>query len=416
MMIDGVNKAKYYYEQGKAKVTGNHRSPGRPNGLNLNDETAIVQHILQCQNANIPLSPEWLEFVNDKYNLNYSQSWPFSFIKKWEEELIIVDAYPLEEARAELTMDQLKEHEKLMTELWLKYNQDLICNWDQTASEVIKYSKKSVIVGKNIMKKKIYYKTITPTGHITLMPVIFPDGSCIKPLIIISQKTIDSDLERYGLPNGNTGYVLSTTTGFTTADAHLDYCKNVVIPYFTNRRRNLGLPGNERALVIQDGLVAHVDKAVNKLLKENNIDTAEFPAHSSHICQPLDVVTFPMFKREMKKIVKSPKYLCERSQRIYKILCCIERCTGPLINNSAFESAGFIYHMSQQKKMEFDLCKITKNDLSPNDPVNANDVQLNKLKMKRIKLKRKKTKKEKKINPDFVIQKLDGLKMTLIKQ
>ena len=107
-----------------------------------------------------------------------------------------------------------------------------------------------------------YYKMEFPEGHITLMPVIFPNGDSMPPLIIINQATVDDDLEDYGLPNGDGGYILSTTTGFTSVEAHLQYVKDVVIPFFTARRKQFGLPSTARALILQDGLGVYYDETI----------------------------------------------------------------------------------------------------------------------------------------------------------
>jgi len=52
----------------------------------------------------------------------------------------------------------------------------MMCNWDQTASEIVKHFTKSVIVGKSMKQNKYYYRTTASTGHITRMAAIFPDG------------------------------------------------------------------------------------------------------------------------------------------------------------------------------------------------------------------------------------------------
>ena len=330
---------------------------------------------------------------------------------------MMIAAQPLEESRAEVTVKQLQDYEKSVNEMLKICNADLICNWDQTGSEVVKYGSKCVIVGKSNKTIKCFYKTTEPAGHISLMPVIFPDGSQFRPLFVISQKTIDDDLERYGFPDGQTGYVLSTTSGFTTTDAHLDYVKKVVIPGFILRRKMLGLPDEAKGLVIQDGLKAHVDNIVKEELEKNNILTLEFPSHSSHICQPLDLVTFSLFKREMKRNLRCPRHLTDRSKRIYKIAKSLEKCTGPLLNNSAFEAAGFIYNLSKKTdKMKFDLSKINKNTRSPQDDLTMSDLPEKQPPVKRQKLVFKKTKKEKELKPDYSVKSINGTKLILTKQ
>jgi len=417
LLIGGANKAKRLYAQGKQRHYGTNKSAGRPSTLTKQQELDIIQHILVFQNDNNPMSPsELLEYVNEKYNVNLGQSWPFNFHERHNNQLKIIDADPLEEERADLTIDQLKRYKESVEKVLECHHQDLICNWDQTASEDLKASKKSVIVVTSKNQDKYFYKVKQPQGHITVMPAIFPDGSSIRPLVIIIQKTIDNDLEPYGLPDGKTGFVVSTSSGFTTSDAHLEYVNKVVIPFFEERRKTLNLPYNERALILQDGLKAHLDDMVTKVLDKNFIDTYEFPAHSSHLTQPLDLVSFPIYKRELRRFKSAPKHLTERSQRLYNIAYCIGKVTrNPLMNHNAFESGGFLYNLSKSEKMSFNLSKITQKRRSPQDNLTVEDLAATARKPKRIKVKRLKTKREKFLKPDYIVTSSQGLKLRLRK-
>ena len=60
--------------------------------------------------------------------------------------MFLVDALALESERAELTIGDLREYGKVVTEKIGKYDGRLVCNWDQTASEDYKQTKKKVIV------------------------------------------------------------------------------------------------------------------------------------------------------------------------------------------------------------------------------------------------------------------------------
>ena len=269
------------------------------------------------QNSKTPVAPiELLAWVNLTYNKNLSQSWPNKFVERHSNSLFIVKAAPLEEERANVTVAQLKEYERIAKERLQHYDPRLICNWDQTASETYKKGNKNVIVvGKGGKSPgDIYYKTDEPVGHVSLMPVIFADGDCIPPLVIITQATIDDDLQEYGIPNSDIGYVVSAKSGFTNADAHIDYVKTKIIPFFQQKRKQLNPNATAKGLIVQDGLSAYFDPKVQKLLNDANIDTLEIPPYSSHITQPLDVNVLTHYKRSFKSYRSPPKHLTERSQ------------------------------------------------------------------------------------------------------
>jgi len=76
--------------------------------------------------------------VNEKYILSLSQSRPFSFVKQYGSLLMMIDAQPLEESRADVTVKQLQDYEKSVNGKLKICNADLICNWDQNGSKVVK--------------------------------------------------------------------------------------------------------------------------------------------------------------------------------------------------------------------------------------------------------------------------------------
>jgi len=404
------------YFKGMRRHEGNVKSPGRNPELTKEQEREVIEYIVMMQNLKTPVSPiELLAWVNLTFDKNLSQSWPNKFVERQSDSLFIVNAVPLEEERADITIEQLKEYERIAKERLPNYDARLVCNWDQTASESYRKGNKNVIVvGKNGKSPgNVYYKTTEPVGHISLMPVIFPDGDCIPPLIIITQATIDSDLEEFGLPNSDLGYVLSTTSGFTNADAHLDYVKTKVIPFFQQKRKQLGLNDTAKGLILQDGLSAYFDPQVQNLLEDHNIDTLEIPAHSSHITQPLHVNVFPHYKRSFKSYRSPPKHLTERSQRLYRVLYCIEQRIGKLQNQSAFKCAGFIYDRKTPTKLTFDLSIILKNERAPKDLLVAEDIAPQTKRVKRIKVRHHQTKKEKIKKPTKMTIIKEGLKLTI---
>ncbi|CAB1096598.1 unnamed protein product [Ectocarpus sp. CCAP 1310/34] len=51
-----------------------------------------------------------------------------------------------------------------------------------------------------------------------------------------------------------------------------------------------------------DGHASHMSYEVIKLAMELNIILFQLPSHTSHITQPLDVVAFGTFKKEVTKV------------------------------------------------------------------------------------------------------------------
>ena len=59
---------------------------------------------------------------------------------------------------------------------------------------------------------------------------------------------------------------------------------------------------NKKAILLLDLHGSRFQECILKLLCDNNIEMLTIPAHSSHVLQPLDRVTFSLFKSELQKL------------------------------------------------------------------------------------------------------------------
>ena len=133
---------------------------GRPSALTKEQDLEVIQHIFTCENAKTPLSPsELLEWVNEQYNLELQQSWPFSYVKQHKKQLCMSDAVPLEDVRAKLTKIELEQYGSIVENEILFYDFRLIFNWDESGVEQCKHATKTVIVSSRNQDSTIYYKT-----------------------------------------------------------------------------------------------------------------------------------------------------------------------------------------------------------------------------------------------------------------
>ncbi|CAB1101083.1 unnamed protein product [Ectocarpus sp. CCAP 1310/34] len=66
-----------------------------------------------------------------------------------------------------------------------------------------------------------------------------------------------------------------------------------------------GLINGTPHVLVLDGHASHVTYEVVKLARDLNIVLYQIPSHSSHVVQPLDVVSFGSFKREITKVLSA---------------------------------------------------------------------------------------------------------------
>lgn len=75
----------------------------------------------------------------------------------------------------------------------------------------------------------------------------------------------------------------------------LIWVRNILIPYVNDRRDELSNP-NLQALLLFDGLKAHLMSDITQELNQNGIHIVCLPPHSSHLLQILDVSIFGPMK------------------------------------------------------------------------------------------------------------------------
>lgn len=132
-------------------------------------------------------------------------------------------------------------------------------------------------------------------AHITLAVLIFADCTAGRPLAIIDVKKLPqsiSDRCRRCLA------FAGQRSGWMTGAIFEEWVKKVYIPEIEARRRLHDAPG-QRALLLVDGHSSRASADAMQLLHDHNIDVVTPVAHSSHICQPLDLCFLAVFKASL---------------------------------------------------------------------------------------------------------------------
>jgi hypothetical protein len=128
----------------------------------------------------------------------------------------------------------------------------------------------------------------TYSGHITFGATIAADGSSHIPLTIFTGKTIRTwmiaeDMEEQ--------LISVSENGWMTTKIFLAYLKKL--------REKM----QRKVLLIVDGHVTREDAEVLEYCRANEILLFKLPAHTTHRLQPLDVVIFPAFKKQLRALV-----------------------------------------------------------------------------------------------------------------
>lgn len=220
-----------------------------------------------------------------------------------------------------LETDRLKEwfdtYEKYTTEV--DVNPGLIANWDETMNVIsLKEGRAEVITIHG--KRPVHFIPNEKTTHLTMGLVSFlphcitcfspvsslqfcwADGSHSKPWMIVPGKELPRVPPEVDIDTFNWR---AQAAGWMTDAIFLEVITTPVqgfVELVADRRRKLGLPADAPAILFVDGHNSHVTEDVQRILGENHVKLMVFVAHASHVQQPLDVVLFGEYKKNLKKV------------------------------------------------------------------------------------------------------------------
>ena len=134
----------------------------------------------------------------------------------------------------------------------------------------------------------------------TILTCIAMDGSVLPPAIVVDKINYTEEVLKYF----NKAKVYHNNSGFINSDIFKNWLTDIFIPEVIKRRKDMNLPSNTPALLILDNCPSHCQIFTNTICQQNNVRVHWLLAHTSHICQPLDVIGFGVFKQRYSKYLK----------------------------------------------------------------------------------------------------------------
>ena len=227
-----------------------------------------------------------------------------------------------------------------------KYKPSMIGNLDETM--LVSRSKLICVVKRG--SRYAICDEDDDTEHVTMLACVTTDGQSMPPYIIFPLKYLPTTLDNQ-IKNKQV-YIGGQKKGWITQESFHEYAK-VLITFVDNHRIRHGFPKEEPFLLFVDSHNSREKPETLKLLKDNNITILTYPAHCTHVLQPLDIGIFGPFKKlfkiEKRKISKEKiTFLGDQpsdrsKQRVVTVMACIEAlhmcCTGRKIEK-AFQYSG----------------------------------------------------------------------------
>ncbi|GCA63814.1 DDE superfamily endonuclease, CENP-B-like [Kipferlia bialata] len=140
-------------------------------------------------------------------------------------------------------------------------------------------------------------KETASTFHCTCLVSINAAGTPMVPLFILPLKKVPPELEAFVRQDECT--LAGHESGWISQKIFRDWCKLFV--EHCDEQRALHNAPDQRCVLLSDGHNSREDVEALKILKEGNVDLVVFPAHTTHLLQPLDVCVMSPFKARLKR-------------------------------------------------------------------------------------------------------------------
>ena len=314
--------------------------PGHPSYLTEDQEEELILYIqLRCEDHK-PMTPKDIDdYILNNFNIEVSPSWHNHFVERHHDKICTTVAYPQEKGRVSLT----KQEGELHIDHLIKYIEgvptELVFNIDEVGIQKWYEKKNKRIIAPIALKNtRIEYPVERSEKRISIVCAISMAGDTLTPMFITHRKTIYKEIQGTGIREGEDLILEYQPKSYINNSLFSKYIDDVILKYVKEVRKN-ELYRDEPAVILCDNCTSHLDDKLLQKLAENNIRLITIPPHSSHIFQPLDLVTFGVFKKEMLRATS--KYESGSIlDRIARALKSIEKATISENNRSSFEIAG----------------------------------------------------------------------------
>ena len=186
-------------------------------------------------------------------------------------------------------------------------------------------------------------------GQITMLQAMSAAGSFCPPTVGFPEDNLSRTAESY-LEVPDTWFSFRSEHGTVTPDVFLQWLERHFHPFLQNGETEFPV------LLLVDGHTSYIDDAVGNFCRANRIVLFKFPRNSSHILQPLDLVTFKMLEETYKDAEKNwvqenPGLRVTRDVFPHVLSCAWENTVGKDLAVSGFATAGlFPFDWSYNKE------------------------------------------------------------------
>lgn len=337
----------------QVKLPVDQRDNGRPSTLDEDEQLTLIEKIKSLNDSNMhPTLYDIEQFVIEHFKKYVTTDTLRNYIIQ-SQQFKLVEGEPQDEDRVNVRNEDLDTYYANLAESVDGVPASLVFNMDEAGQdEYVDTHAMKVIVPSTYTHPSIKIPVRRPTKRSTIVHCICNDGTFPKPLLIIPRKTLDGIILKK-LTCHNV-IIKFQSKGYTNTEIMKYWLTNIFFPYVERKwqieNRRTGYTG--KAVLILDGLSAHA-AAINSFnLEQRHLKIIYLIPHSSHLTQPLDLVTF-----SIQKLITTKKRVGEKltyqSDQIRSIIKGIQQASTSESIIGAFESAGIFHTFSREENIDF---------------------------------------------------------------
>jgi hypothetical protein len=156
--------------------------------------------------------------------------------------------------------------------------------------------------------------------------------------MVISGPPIRDSLWPRGVRQDEDAMVRRRNPAYVSEELFFEYMVSVFTPYMANVRQRPEF-ANEPAVLLMDSALPHVSERVLRLLGENKIMAVVFPAHTTNMFQPLDLVFFGALKK-LRETATGEFDDDSMNDQITKLIHAYEQTATSMTIRGSFRRAG----------------------------------------------------------------------------
>jgi hypothetical protein len=318
---------------------------GRPSLITPDIGEFIIEVVTQRFKESDPISiHEMLDLILEDFGVGISLDTFRHYIRR-NDFLHIIAGDPMEAPRVQINYKEILDWYDKLGETIKSVPRNFIFNMDESGiDEYVDQTNLSVLVPKTFQEKSIPIPVHRKVKRATLTACISASGDTLKPFIIIPRGTIDEELYYAGYTSDKVVFHHHMHSFMTKKTFEL-WMNSIFFPALQEKRKFHRYQGN--AVLILDGFSGHNYDKIEEQCTKNNLTLTFLIPHTSHLCQPLDLLTFASLKKNFNEI-KFDKCQTAQSNKIVRLMRAWQKSISPDAIISTFQAAGIVSSRSTE--------------------------------------------------------------------